>query len=200
MCFHSKQSKSAQELEHRFKAKMLQPQAYKPAIYNGFQFPQMPVVANAQPEAIQLFQWGLIPPWAKDDSIRKNTLNARSETLLEKPSFRSVIHQRCLVLSDGFFEWQWLDDKGKQKKKFLLSLSNEEAFAFAGLWSEWVDTSTGEIIPTFTILTTAANPLMAAIHNTKQRMPVILAPEHEQSWLNGQPFQLQNDRLQATEL
>jgi putative SOS response-associated peptidase YedK len=104
------------------------------------------------------------------------------------------------VLADGFFEWQWLDDKGKQKKKFLLTLPNEEAFAFAGLWSEWVDTSTGEIIPTFTILTTAANPLMAHIHNTKQRMPVILAPENEQSWLNGQPFQLQNDRLQAIEL
>jgi len=199
MCFHSKQSKSAQELEHRFKAKFANKGGYEPSIYNAFQHPQTPVITNKEPDKIQLFNWGLIPHWAQDDSIRKNTLNARIETIHEKPSFRNVVNNKCLILADGFYEWQWLDDKGKSKQKYLLSLPNNELFAFAGLWSEWVDKSTGELIRTYTILTTEANELMSKIHNTKKRMPVILSPENEAEWLTNNKLIMQNDKLIACE-
>lgn len=198
MCFHSQQSKSAQELEHRFKATFDNTTDYEPSIYNAFQFPKTPVITNQQTDKIQLFQWGLIPFWAKDDSIKKNTLNARIETIHEKPSFRNVINKRCLILADGFFEWQWLDLKGKQKQKYLLTLPNTSLFAFAGLWSEWLDIKTGELVPTYTILTTKANDLMSQIHNTKKRMPIILSEENEKDWLNGAKLTMQNDKLIAT--
>lgn len=131
MCFHSKQSKSAQELQNRFNAKFDTAEIFHPTIYNGFQFPKTPVITNNQPEKIQLYNWGLIPFWAKDDTIRKNTLNARIETIHEKSSFRNVVNNRCLVLADGFYEWKWLDDNGKQKQKYELTLPDNEAFAFA---------------------------------------------------------------------
>ena len=198
MCFHSKQSKTAQELKNRFASKFENEKDFIPQIYNGFQFPKTPVITNKKPNTIQLYQWGLIPFWAKDDSIKKNTLNAKIETIHEKPSFRNITQNRCLILADGFYEWQWLDEKGKQKQKYEITLPNNEAFAFAGLWSEWVDQSSGEIIYTYTILTTVANELMSQIHNIKKRMPIIVAPENEQDWLNGQELQTQNDRLIAT--
>lgn len=200
MCFHSKQSKSAQEVQNRFKAKFENEALFTPKIYNGFQFPKTPVITNKQPDKIQLFNWGLIPFWAKDDSIKKNTLNARIETIHEKPSFRNSVNNRCLILADGFFEWQWLDDKGKKKQKYELTLPDNELFAFAGLYNEWIDKSSGEIINTYTILTTEANELMSKIHNTKKRMPVIVSADYEQTWLNGQELKMQNDRLIAIEV
>lgn len=200
MCFHSKQSKSAQELKNRFNAKFENEAFFQPAIYNGFQFPKTPVITNKQPDNILLYSWGLIPFWAKDDSIKKNTLNARMETIHEKPSFRNSVNNRCLILADGFYEWQWLDDKGKQKQKYELTLPDNELFAFAGLFSEWTDKSTGEIINTYTILTTEANELMSKIHNTKKRMPIIVSADNEQTWLKGQELTMQNDRLKATEV
>ncbi|HWR95085.1 MAG TPA: SOS response-associated peptidase [Flavobacterium sp.] len=200
MCFHSKQSKSAQELQNRFKAKFENENLYKPSVYNGFQFPKTPVITNKQTKVIQLYGWGLIPFWAKDDSIKKNTLNAKIETIHEKPSFRNIVNNRCLVLSDGFYEWQWLDEKGKQKQKYELTLPDKEAFAFAGIWSEWVDTSTSELRHTYTILTTEANEIMSKIHNTKKRMPIIISEDSEQNWLNGHELIMQNDRLIATEV
>ncbi|MBS1782711.1 MAG: SOS response-associated peptidase [Bacteroidetes bacterium] len=199
MCFHSKQSKSAQELKHRFMAHIKDDNLIQPTVYNGFQYPQTPVITNKLPNEIQLYAWGLIPFWAKDNSIRKNTLNAKIETIHQKPSFRNVVNNRCLVLADGFYEWQWLDPKGKQKQKYELTLPNHEAFAFAGLWSEWIDKSTGNIIYTYTILTTEANELMSQIHNTQKRMPIILSPESEQDWLRGENLIMQNNRILATE-
>lgn len=200
MCFHSKQSKEAQELEKRFRAKFDRATSYTPAIYNGFQHPQTPVITHLQPHTIQLFNWGLIPFWARENSIRKNTLNAKLETIHEKPSFRNVVNNRCLVLADGFYEWQWLDEKGKQKQQYELSLPSQEPFAFAGLWSEWVDKTTGEVVLTYTILTTEANTLMKEIHNTKMRMPVIIAAEAEQQWLQGKELIMQNEALIATKV
>jgi putative SOS response-associated peptidase YedK len=198
MCFHSKQSKSAQELENRFNAKFERKEDYKAAVYNGFQHPQTPVITNKEQNKIQFFQWGLIPFWAKNDSIKKNTLNARIETIHEKPAFRNSVNMRCLILADGFFEWQWLDEKGKKKQKYILSLPNEEPFAFAGLWSEWTDQQTGEIMFTYAILTTEANKLMSKIHNNGKRMPVIVSPDNEINWLNGQELKMQNERLEAS--
>lgn len=200
MCFHSKQTKKAIELEHRFRAKFEQESAYTPSIFNGFQFPKTPVIANDQPHSIVMFNWGLIPAWAKDKDIRKNTLNARIETLTEKPSFRSYTKQRCLVLVNGFYEWQWLDEKGKQKQKYEIGLKDDEAFALAGIWSDWLDKETGELMRTYAILTTEANAFMSVIHNSKKRMPVILHPENEQAWLNGGELDTNDIDLKAVEV
>jgi putative SOS response-associated peptidase YedK len=89
----------------------------------------------------------------------------------EKPAFRTSVNNRCLVLADGFFEWQWLDPKGKVKQKYMLTLPDNAAFAFAGLWSEWTDRVTDEVIGTYTIMTTEANTLMAEIQNNKSVCP-----------------------------
>jgi putative SOS response-associated peptidase YedK len=134
---------------------------------------------------IDFLHWGLIPIWAKDDSIRQNTLNAKIETLSEKPAFKDNVKNRCLIIADGFYEWQWLDKKGKEKQKYLITLPGEELFAFAGLWSRWVNIETGEIVKSYTIITTEANSMMCEIHNSKKRMPVILTRENENEWLTG---------------
>ena len=185
MCFYFKQSQTAQTLAQRFKAKMSPAilTSAKPQLYNGFQHPKALVITNKQPHLIQEYHWGLIPAWAKDTTIAKNTLNARLETVAEKPSFKSVLSQRCLVLADGFYEWQWLDVKGKTKQKYCLSLLDEAPFAFAGLYSFWQNPETAEPYASFTIITTVANAFMAKIHNTKQRMPIILDPSEEHTWL-----------------
>ncbi|MCC6818550.1 MAG: SOS response-associated peptidase [Bacteroidia bacterium] len=200
MCFHSKQTKKAIELEHRFRAKFEQDSLFTPSIFNGFQFPKTPVIANDNSNTIKLFNWGLIPSWAKDKEIRKNTLNARIETIAEKPSFRSYVKQRCLVLVDGFYEWQWLDEKGKQKQKYEIGLPDDSAFALAGIWSEWLDKETGELMHTYSILTTEANEFMARIHNSKKRMPVIIHPNNEQAWLNGGELSTEPITLKAVEV
>ena len=197
MCFFMQQSKSATELQNRFHAEFINPHLHVSGNYNGFQHPLTPVITNQDIHTIELYRWGLIPHWAKDDSIKKNTLNARSETISEKPAFRSCIHQRCLVLVDGFFEWQWLDEKGRQKQKYLIALPKREAFALAGLWNQWLNKITGETENTYTILTMEANELLSKIHNSKKRMPMVLSPENEKQWLSGKTLQLNNDRLIA---
>lgn len=189
MCFYTKQTKTATELKNRFKANFKQEHEYQPfGMVSGFAHPRVPVITHAAPHDIQLFTWGLLPSWAKDRSLQKNTLNARIETIAEKPSFRGYVNNRCLVLIDGFFEWQWLDEKGKQKQKYELSMQGHEAFALAGLWNEWIDKETGEVVPTFTILTTEATGIMAEIHNSKKRMPVMLPAEQEQTWIERGHF------------
>jgi putative SOS response-associated peptidase YedK len=190
MCFHSKQTKSAIALQNRFKAKIANPALFNDhAIYNGFTFPHTPVITNKESDLIQEFYWGLIPSWAKEESIRAYTLNARIETIKEKPSFKGSVNNRCLIIADGFYEWQWLDKKGTKKQKYQLTIPNDEVFAFAGLYSNWVDKSTGEIRNTYTIVTTEANALMSEIHNNKKRMPIILSPEREQIWLSGEEIE-----------
>lgn len=197
MCYNYRLRKSGLELEQRFNARIEEPSLFQPSTYNAFVFPKAPVITNREREWIRLFNWGLIPHWAKDDSIKKHTLNARIETIRQKPSFRDAAANRCLVLADGFYEWQWLDEKGKQKQKYELVLPGEEAFALAGLYSDWKNPATGEILHTFTILTTAANELLSEIHNSKKRMPVVLSSEGEAAWLDGRDPLMQNDNLIA---
>lgn len=188
MCFHSKQTKSALEVENRFNAKVDNTIEFKTQTHiNGFDYPKTPIIIDENPNIITHYNWGLIPTWAKDDDIKKFTLNAKIETLENKPSFNESINKRCLVIANGFYEWQWLDSKGKNKIKFEIGIGNEELFAFAGLYSEWVDTNTNEIKKTYTIVTTEANNLMAEIHNIKKRMPVILKPNDEEKWLYHYP-------------
>lgn len=190
MCFHTTQTKLALEVATRFEASLDNPLAFQPQNrINGFNFPKTPVIIDEKPQTITHYHWGLIPVWAKDEGIQKYTLNAKIETAAEKPSFKNSVNKRCLVIASGFFEWQWLDAKGKNKQQYEIGLANEELFAFAGLYSNWVDEYTGEIKNTYTILTTEANPLMAEIHNTKKRMPIVLKREDETKWLEHEPIQ-----------
>lgn len=203
MCFHSQQQKSPQEIAKRFNFDIDQVPENVTGIFNGFDFPKTPVISNENINKVQLFDWGLIPSWSMDNEIRKFTLNAKIETLAQKPSFKDVINNRCLVLSSGFFEWQWRDSKGKEKRKYLIQSTQQEIFAFAGIWSEWINPITGETQKTYSIVTTEANELMSEIHNTKKRMPVILSKANEFDWLNAIPIpdvmKFKFD-LQATEI
>lgn len=200
MCFHSKQTKDAQALEKRFNAKIVHSEKFRTGDFNGFMHPDTVIIANNRQEIIQFAQWGLIPEWAKDTSIQNSTLNAKIETIHEKPSFKNSISQRCLIPADGFYEWQWLDTSGKKKQKFLVHLPDDDLFSFAGLWCDWKNTQSGEIIRTYTILTTEANQLMSVVHNSKKRMPVIIHPKAEMKWLNGGNIDLYNDYLVANPL
>ncbi len=138
------------------------------------------VVLNETPGTLSIAQWGLIPSWAKDPSIGTKMINARAETLEEKPSFRTAFKKRrCLVLADGFYEWRKEPD-GKTKTPLYITLEAHRPFAMAGLWELWTSQQ-GEQHRTFTIVTTAPNDLMAPIHN---RMPVILPPEDIADWLD----------------
>ncbi|MBD2713685.1 SOS response-associated peptidase [Microvirga sp. STR05] len=164
-------------LEKRFEATF---KAEAAPNYNAAPSQQLPVILNTEPGQIQLLQWGLIPGWVKDLKAAPKPINARAETLADKPSFRQLLQRRrCLVPADSFYEWQ-VTAAGKVPHRILLQ--NEEPFAFAGLWDEWIDRQTGEVRPTFTIITTEPNELMASIHN---RMPVILqGREAELAWLD----------------
>lgn len=164
-------------LEKRFDASFVAPAAPN---YNAAPSQKLPVILNTEPGQIQLLQWGLIPGWVKDLKAAPKPINARAETLPEKPSFRQLLQRRrCLVPADSFYEWQ-ATQRGKIPHRILLQ--NEEPFAFAGLWDSWVDRSTGEVQPTFTIVTTEPNALMANLHN---RMPVILqGRDAELAWLD----------------
>ncbi|ATG88316.1 SOS response-associated peptidase [Methylomonas koyamae] len=126
-------------------------------------------------KAVNLF-WGLVPSWAKDSKNSSHLINARMETIREKPSFRNAFkHRRCLIPADGFYEWSRSD--GKQA--FHIHREDRQPFAFAGLWEQWQHNA--ETLYSCTIITTAANALMQPIH---ERMPVIIAPEHYHDWLN----------------
>ncbi|MCI0440057.1 MAG: SOS response-associated peptidase [Chloroflexi bacterium] len=126
----------------------------------------------------QLMRWGLIPSWAKDMSIGNRMINARAETVMERPSFRSAFRsRRCLVVADGFYEWQKV---GPSKRPMRIAMKTGEPFAFAGLWERWKAPEGGPIL-SCTIITTNANELMSPIH---ERMPVILPREVESLWLD----------------
>jgi putative SOS response-associated peptidase YedK len=180
-------NKRKEELERRFKA------AFDDVIYepqyavSGFTHPTLPVILSASPDKISFAQWGLIPQWVKDrqqaNELWNQTLNAKGETIFEKPSFRnSAATKKCCVLVNGFFEWQ---TQGKVKTPHFIYLKNQDPFALGGLWEEWTDPATGEVVRTFTIVTTPANEMMSKIHNEKLRMPLIIAPGEEQNWLNA---------------
>ncbi len=191
MCFHIKQSKDVNTIEKRFNASLEFKEGIDPVKnYHAFTYPKTPVISNTDTGLIQYFTWGLIPFWAANDTIKKFTLIAKIETLNEKPAFKTQVKKRCIIIADGFYEWQWLDNKGKVKQKYLITFPDDELFAFGGLWSKWKDKSTGEIKNTFTVVTTEANGLMSEINNSQKRMPVILNKENETAWLNNEDFEL----------
>jgi len=194
MCYQVRQTSSKKDIERRFSADFLTViPDYQREEVSGFTHPKMPVIANSMVDKIQLFQWGLIP------QNQKNTLNARIETIREKPSFRNFVNQKCLILVNGFYEWKHVPGERHDRHKYLLSLPDNGSFALAGLWSEW-EFLNGEKYRTFTVITTEAQGIMREIHNTKLRMPVILKREIEMDWLMGKRTAKLHTDLVATKI
>ncbi len=138
------------------------------------------VIANNQPNRLDFFVWGLIPSWAKDPSIGNRMINARAETLIEKPAFRTAFkRRRCLIPASGFYEWRQ-EPGQKTKTPQYIRMASGEPFAFAGLWENW-NSPDGSQVLSCTIITTEPNTLLATIHN---RMPVILPKSAYTQWLD----------------
>lgn len=190
MCGRFVQKAKPKELAERFDVSV-PPETHLTPRYN---------LAPTQPAAIIRKQdknrvldacsWGLVPSWAKDPAIGSKLINARAETVWEKPSFRHAIrYRRCLVPANGFYEWKSIPATGGRsrplKQPFYFEVENQSLFAFAGLWEVWSDRDGGELF-TFTMLTRPANEFMADYH---QRMPVILHPGDEAAWLDMTLYQ-----------
>ena len=146
------------------------------------------VVESGGERIVSGLKWGLIPHWSKDDSFASKLINARAETLAEKPSFREAFKKhRCIIPASGFYEWNKKGSGAKQPYYFYLK--DKEIFGFAGLWEEWLDKTSGEIIETCAIITTEANQVLEPVHD---RMPVILKPESYEQWLDTKENDTEN--------
>jgi len=176
MCGRYSQTKiEEKELTERFKLKKLP--SKREAQYNIAPQQNVQAVLNATPDELSLVRWGLVPIWAKEINTRFSMINARAESLTEKPAYRGLIkRKRCLVIADSFYEWKKMDGK---KQPFRIMLKDEGLFAFAGLWDHWE--RDGHEITSCTIITTMPNDLMKDIH---ERMPVILHRQDEALWLS----------------
>ena len=140
------------------------------------------VVTDGLKRTVDFFRWGLVPGWAKDISIGNKLINARAETLSEKPSFRNAFaRRRCLIPASGFYEWR---AEGSRKQPYLFQLADQKAFTFAGLWEHWEDNQGNELF-SCTIITTSPNEMVAEYHD---RMPVILDAENCWAWLEDRPI------------
>jgi putative SOS response-associated peptidase YedK len=143
---------------------------------------EMPVIVRKEKDGIALMRWGLVPHWTKDLNAAQKPINARAETLLEKPMFAPLMNYgRCLVPASGFYEWK---KEGKRKIPFYFHLPEDPLFAFAGLYDTWKSPE-GTLLATYTIITCEPNNLLSDVHN---RMPVILTRENEERWLSGNPL------------
>ena len=157
---------------------------------SGFSHPELLIYTDRSPDSPEVATWGLVPQWVRDEEQLKktwnNTLNARGETIFEKPSFRkSAKNHRCLIYIDGFYEHHHFN---KKTYPFFIHRKDSKPMALAGLYSEWTNPKTGGLMNTFSIVTTKGNTMMAKIHNNPKiegpRMPLILPEELEDSWLN----------------
>jgi len=171
------------QISKRYQRPIVTPELFTPSDkINGFAHPNMPVIASDQPDVMGMASWGLLPHWSTDRNFRKNTLNARIETVESLPSFRDCTENRCLIPASCFYEWR---HEGTKKIPYVIVNQETELFSFAGIYSDWTDAATQTVLRTYTILTTAANETMQYIHNTKMRMPVVLQVADEEKWLGG---------------
>jgi len=181
MCGRYSLSSSAEQLQQTFPGLEL-PIQFAPRAEIT---PGQPVLAlcNDSGYRARFLLWGLIPAWSKDPLIGRKLINARAETLSEKPSFRGAYrYRRCLLPADAFYEWRTLPDGKKRRVRF--SLSAEKLFALAGLWETW-QSADGSQLDTCAIITTEPNELIAPVHN---RMPVILPAADWETWLSARPL------------
>jgi putative SOS response-associated peptidase YedK len=176
MCGRFQISKIEDDLQVRFHVDV--EHEWLRQIFNAAPMMILPVITSEEPQRLNFFRWGLVPFWAKDPSIGNKMINAKAETLAEKPSFKNALKsRRCLIPANGFYEWK---REGNKKLPYRICRKDEELFAFAGLWEKWRDPA-GETLQTFTIITTQPNEIIAEIHD---RMPAILDPELERHWLD----------------
>lgn len=175
MCGRFSLAKSKEEIQKRFAVQIKTPVSPQ---YNIAPMQSCAVITNQLPNELQFFQWGLIPSWSIDRSTAMNMINARAESVYQKIPFKHIVkNQRCLVPSDGFFEWR---KEGKNKVPYRFNLNNDDSFSYAGLWDSWKNEETGDTLNTFTIITTEANKVVKAVHD---RMPVILRKDLEKLWI-----------------
>ncbi|MFC0778668.1 SOS response-associated peptidase [Flavobacterium sp. HJSW_4] len=186
MCYYTQQNASIEDLKRRFNAELDNEETYLQSDFiNGFSHPNIPVILDTSPKLITTdYSWGLIPSWAKDEDFRKNTLNARIESIEEKPSYKDITHKRCLIIASAYYEWHWNDPLGKSKNKYQINSQEDQIFTFAGLYASWTSPITGEIKNTYTMVTTKANKIMDYVHNHKHRMPIMLKKHDESAWLD----------------
>jgi len=190
MCYFISNKLTKKEIKDNFNVDYDGPEFTGSSFVNGFSFPKTPIIIDELPTNAILGDWGIIPSWAKNRDGQKMTLNARIETIAEKSSFKASVGKRCLVLVNGFYEWKWLDEKGKEKEKYFIHLdNNNKPFALGGIYNIWKDKTTNETLTSFSIVTTEANELMSEIHNTKHRMPMVLSKEAEDAWLGNRKIE-----------
>lgn len=180
-----------QEFENVFDAKFkddIIPSKIEDYYYiNAFNIPKLPVITNKESKYLQIYYWGLIPFWIKKiedaEKIRTRTMNARSETIFDKSSFKhSIRNKRCLIPVCGFFEWRYILGRNYP---YYIYMKNRKYFSFAGLWDSWHNKKSNETLYTFSIITCKSNNLLSKIHNKKKRMPVILPRDIEKNWLDN---------------
>ena len=179
MCGRFTIAKKQQEILSAFPYLLLR-EWYGPR-FNVAPSQSVPVILNESPSELNWARWGLLPAWARDESIGSRLFNARAETVATKPAFRDAFRrQRCLILADGFFEWVKIPGTTR-RKPYYIQMKDRSIFTFAGLWSRWRDPG-GQDRLTSTVITTTPNAVMRPLHD---RMPAIVAPEDRAAWLAG---------------
>ena len=180
MCGRFTQTNKPKQIDKEFKVNTAQDSFLKPR-YNIAPTQTIPAVLETGGERIiSGLKWGLIPHWSKDDSFAAKLINARAESIAEKPSFRDAFrNRRCIIPASGFYEWDKKSSGAKQP--FYFYLKEKEVFGFTGLWEEWLDKASGELVETCTIITTEANRVLEPVHD---RMPVILKSKDYEQWLD----------------
>ena len=199
MCYKVKAPENQTELELEMNAKFVDPTLFEPGQYLfGFDYPKVAIITDDAPNEIVYGTWGLVPAWAankdrKEFFKKANTLNAKIEEVYDKASYKGYVDNRCLILVDSFIEYKHVPEVGTKKVDkvpYTISIPDKKSFAIAGLYSIIND----EI--TFTLLTTTANTLMAEIHNSAKRMPVILKKQEQGLWLERERLEPYHSRTE----
>ncbi len=188
MCYHMEQKQLAAQMEKDFRKSILEPEKYEQQFHsNGFSHKNFALIADYKGlNAIHLFNWGLIPFWVKTAAegmkLSNQTLNAKSETIFELPSFKtSISTRRCVIPITGFYESR---DISGNKYPYYIYPKNSPYFLLGGIYSTWKDKETGQLLKTFAVITTPSNTLMSQIHNIKKRMPLILSQGDIDTWID----------------
>lgn len=187
MCYHKSVKVKAAEIAKTLQAPFPDAELFNPIYHaNGFAHPDLPVLSMEGGRSIQLFNWGLIPFWVKDwaaaAKLRNQTLNARSEDVFEKASFRdSIKSRRCIIPVTGFYEWKHV---AKEKIPYYIHPKEQPLFYLAGIYSTWREPVTKVEMTTYSVLTGAANELMTDIHNSAKRMPLMISAKDVDAWIS----------------
>lgn len=191
MCGRFTLTATIEEIINRFDIQaFMEEELYAPSFNIAPSQAVLAVINDGTRNRMGFLKWGLIPPWAKNMSMGNKMINARAETISEKPSFRNAFKKkRCLVIADSFYEWKRHEDQTKTPMR--IKLKSDELFAMAGIWEGWKSPD-GKPLYTCSVITTGPNELMKTIHD---RMPVILKPEDESTWL--EPGLLENHKLES---